>query len=444
MPKPAVLIVDDEPDLCELLSITLQRMDLAPSTAGSVSAAQRMLKADRYDLCLTDMQLPDGDGLELVKWIQQYSPNVPVAVITAHGNMETAVRALKLGAFDFVSKPLELAGLRKLVSTAVKLSADHDADTSVFGPRLLGTSAAMHTLREMIGRVARSQAPVHIFGESGTGKELVAKLIHESGPRRDGPFVPVNCGAIPTELMESELFGHKRGSFTGAVSDKKGLIQSAEGGTLFLDEIADLPLHMQVKLLRVIQEKAVRPIGESAEIGVDVRVLSATHKNLATLVAAGQFREDLYYRINVIELRVPSLRERPEDVPELAEAVLRRLGRRMKVPTPALTRDGLKALSTYAFPGNVRELENILERAVTLSTGGEVSAADIQLRPTPGGAGVVAASSAAPLGDHLEDIEREAIVRALEQSRHNKTAAAKALGMSFRTLRYRIKKLGIE
>jgi len=444
MPKPAVLIVDDEPDLCELLSITLERMDLVPSTAGTISAAQRMLKTDRYDLCLTDMQLPDGDGLELVKWIQQYSPNVPVAVITAHGNMETAVRALKLGAFDFVSKPLELAGLRKLVSTAVKLSADHDADTSVFGPRLLGASGAMHTLREMIGRVARSQAPVHIFGESGTGKELVAKLIHESGPRRDGPFVPVNCGAIPTELMESELFGHKRGSFTGAVSDKKGLIQSAEGGTLFLDEIADLPLHMQVKLLRVIQEKAVRPIGEQTEIGVDVRVLSATHKNLATLVSDGQFREDLFYRINVIELRVPSLRERPEDVPELAEAVLRRLGRRMKTETPALSREALKALSTYAFPGNVRELENILERAITLSTGGEISPADIQLRPTPGTAGAGGASAAAPLGDHLEDIEREAIIRALEQTRHNKTAAAKALGMSFRTLRYRIKKLGIE
>jgi len=267
MPKPAVLVVDDEPDLCELLSITLQRMDLDPRTAGTVGAAQRMLKTERYDLCLTDMQLPDGDGLELVKWIQQYAPTVPVAVITAHGNMETAVRALKLGAFDFVSKPLDLAGLRKLVATAVKMSDDHATDTTMFGPRLLGASAAMQKLREMIGRVARSQAPVHISGESGTGKELVAKLIHESGPRRDGPFVPVNCGAIPTELMESELFGHKRGSFTGAVSDKKGLIQSAEGGTLFLDEIADLPLHMQVKLLRVIQEKAVRAVGEQSEVG---------------------------------------------------------------------------------------------------------------------------------------------------------------------------------
>jgi two-component system response regulator PilR (NtrC family) len=449
MPKPAVLIVDDEPDLCELLSITLERMDLSPRTAQNVAAAQRMLKTERFDLCLTDMQLPDGDGLDLVKWIQQYSPSVPVAVITAHGNMETAVRALKVGAFDFVSKPLDLAGLRKLVATAIKLSDTNEADTSVFGPRLLGASAAMQHLREMIARVARSQAPVHIFGESGTGKELVAKLIHESGPRRDGPFVPVNCGAIPTELMESELFGHKRGSFTGAVSDKKGLIQSAEGGTLFLDEIADLPLHMQVKLLRVIQEKAVRPIGEQEETGIDVRVLSATHKNLAQLVAEGKFREDLFYRVNVIELRVPSLRERPEDVQELAEAILRRLGRRMKITPPMLAKDAVAALEAYAFPGNVRELENILERAITLTTGGEIRAGDIQLRPPPGGAIAASGSSAGTtngggLGDHLEDIEREAILKALEQTRYNKTAAAKALGMSFRALRYRIKKLGIE
>ena len=450
MAKPAVLIVDDEPDLCELLTITLQRMNLSPRSADGVGVAQRLLKTEHFDLCLTDMQLPDGNGLELVEWMQQYTPNVPVAVITAHGNMETAVRALKLGAYDFVSKPLDLTGLRKLVSTALKLSETSESDTVVFGPRLLGNSPAMQQLREMITRVARSQAPVHISGESGTGKELVAKLIHQSGPRRDEPFVPVNCGAIPTELMESELFGHKRGSFTGAVSDKKGLIQSAEGGSLFLDEIADLPLHMQVKLLRVIQEKSVRPIGEQQETGIDVRILSATHKSLAQLVAEGKFREDLYYRVNVIELRVPALRERPEDVPELAEAVLRRLGRRMKIPVPVLGKEALAALVSYSFPGNVRELENILERAITLSTGGEVGVGDIQLRPTP-----AVASSASPvsgtaadavsgLGDQLEDIEREAIVKALEQTRYNKTAAAKRLGMSFRALRYRIKKLGIE
>jgi two-component system, NtrC family, response regulator PilR len=451
MPKPTVLVIDDEPDLCELLSITLQRMDLNPRTANSIAAGRRLLKAERFDLCLTDMQLPDGNGLELVEWMQQHTPTVPVAVITAHGNMELAVRALKVGAFDFVSKPLDLAGLRKLVATAIKLSGPSEGDTSVFGPRLLGMSPAMQNLRDMIARVARSQAPVHVFGESGTGKELVSKLIHESGPRHDGPFVPVNCGAIPTELMESEIFGHKRGSFTGAVSDKKGLLQTAEGGTLFLDEIADLPLHMQVKLLRVIQEKAVRVVGEQNEVGIDVRFLSATHKNLAHLVAEGKFREDLFYRVNVIELRVPSLRERLEDVPELAEAILRRLGRRMKITAPVLGKDALSALMAYTFPGNVRELENILERAITLTVSGEIRVGDIQLRPSPGAMtpaptadGAVNAPTGGALGDHLEDIERDAILKALEQTRYNKTAAAKVLGMSFRALRYRIKKLGID
>jgi len=445
MTQPAVLIVDDEPDICELLTITLQRMKLCTRTAHDVDSARRLLKSETFDLCLTDMRLPDGDGLELVDWMQRNTPMVPVAVITAHGNMETAVRALKLGAFDFVSKPLDLAGLRKLVATAIKLSGTSESDThsetAILGPRLLGGSAAMQHLREMIGRVARSQAPVHISGESGTGKELVAKLIHGSGPRRDAPFVPVNCGAIPTELMESELFGHKRGSFTGAVSDKKGLIQSAEGGTLFLDEIADLPLHMQVKLLRVIQEKTIRPVGEQSETPIDVRFLSATHKDLAQLVAEGKFREDLFYRVNVIELRVPALRERPADVPELAEAMLRRLGRRLKMAPPVLTKDALIALENYTFPGNVRELENILERAVTLSAGGDVRVIDIQLRPTPGTAPPPGTGA---LGDQLEDIERDAILKALEKTRYNKTAAAKVLGMSFRTLRYRIKKLGIE
>jgi two-component system response regulator PilR (NtrC family) len=458
MDQPRVLIVDDEPDICELLTITLQRMKLDTRTALTVEAAHRHLQGETFDLCLTDMRLPDGDGLELIDWMQKHTPMVPVAVITAHGNMEIAVRALKAGAFDFVSKPLDLAGLRKIVAAAIKLSVAGENDSTIFGPRLLGDSGRMQQLREMIGRVARSQAPVHITGESGTGKELVAKLIHGSGPRRSAPFVPVNCGAIPTELMESELFGHKRGSFTGAVSDKKGLIQSAEGGTLFLDEIADLPLHMQVKLLRVIQEKGVRPVGEQAEVPIDVRILSATHKNLAQLVAEGRFREDLYYRINVIELRVPALRERPEDVPDLVEAILRRLGRRMDSPPPTLDEAAMTALCSYYFPGNVRELENILERAVTLCSGGEIRVEDIQLRPTPGAATGAADEAVAPLavappvpaaqagalGDHLEDIERDAILKALEKHRFNKTAAAKALGMSFRMLRYRIKKLGIE
>ena len=452
--KPTVLIVDDEPDLLELVSLTLSRMNLQARTAADVGTARRLLKSEKFDLCLTDMRLPDGDGLDLVAWIQQNRADLPVAVITAHGNVESAVRALKLGAFDFVSKPLDLGVLRKLVGSAIRLGSRGGSErTSVTfrGPRLLGHSEIMEQLREMIARVARSQAPVHIYGESGTGKELVARLIHESGARNEGPFVAVNCGAIPTELMESELFGHKRGSFTGAVSDKKGLIQSAEGGTLFLDEVADLPLHMQVKLLRVVQEKTLRPIGESREETIDVRILSATHKNLGELIGQGLFREDLFYRINVIELRVPALRERTADIPEIAEAVLQRLGRRANMDAPQLAADAIELLQAYPFPGNVRELENVLERALTLCTDGIIAADHIKLRGAPR----LPATEMTPapsleergggaLGDKLEDMERDAIVKALEKTRYNKTAAAKLLGMSFRALRYRVKKLGIE
>jgi two-component system response regulator PilR (NtrC family) len=403
------------------------------------------------------MRLPDGDGLDLVAWIQQHQPQVPVAVITAHGNVETAVRALKAGAFDFVSKPLDLGVLRRLVAVAIRLGSDDGAETARQGPQLLGGSSAMAALRALITRVARSQAPVHISGESGTGKELVARLIHSSGARRAGPFIPVNCGAIPTELMESELFGYKRGSFTGAVSDKQGLVQSAEGGTLFLDEVADLPLHMQVKLLRVIQEKTVRPVGEQREQPIDVRVLSATHKNLAALVQAGKFREDLYYRINVIDIRVPALREHASDIPELAAALLRRLSRRLGGEAPELGAGALAALEGYGFPGNVRELENILERALTLCAGEQIGVGDLQLRATatgtaPGNGAVTGAIAAAglpaaggeALGDQLEHIERDAILKALEQTRYNKTAAARLLGITFRALRYKVKKLGIE
>ena len=448
--KPAVLIVDDEPDLLELVSLTLSRMNLRTRTAPDVTTARKLLKSEPFDLCLTDMRLPDGDGLDLVAWIQENRATVPVAVITAHGNVESAVRALKLGAFDFVSKPLDLGVLRKLVGSAIRLaSSGPDRSSDPSGARLIGHSPVMEQLREMITRVSRSQAPVHIFGESGTGKELVARMIHEAGARREGAFVAVNCGAIPTELMESELFGHKRGSFTGAVADKKGLVQTAEGGTLFLDEVADLPLHMQVKLLRVVQEKTVRPVGESREETVDVRILSATHKNLAELVAQGLFREDLFYRINVIELRVPGLRERPEDIPEIARGILERLGRRSGLQPPQLAEDALELLKSYPFPGNVRELENVLERALTLCVSGVITADHIKLRSTPRPAAplplaTATAASNAALGEHLEEIERDAIIKALEKTRYNKTAAAKLLGMSFRALRYRIKKLGIE
>jgi two-component system response regulator PilR (NtrC family) len=444
--KPTVLIVDDEPDLCELLSITLGRMQMDSRSVHDIASARAALKDARYDLCLTDMQLPDGNGLSLVEWMQTATPEVPVAVITAHGNVESAVRALKLGAFDFVSKPLDLADLRKLVAQAVKLAGrDVGAETAVLAaPRLLGQSRAMEELRELIGRVTRSQAPVHIAGESGTGKELVARLIHESGPRHDGPFVAVNCGAIPTELMESELFGHKRGAFTGAVADKKGLVQTAEGGTLFLDEVADLPLHMQVKLLRVIQEKAVRPVGEQQEVATDVRILSATHKDLGALVADGRFREDLYYRVNVIEIKVPPLRARLEDVPDLARAILTRLAKRSRMAVPEIAADAMRVLTSYHYPGNVRELENMLERALTLCIDGRITAADIQVRVSPAVAVTPVDVGEGDLDEQVDDIQREAILKALEQTRYNKTAAAKVLGISFRALRYRIKKLGIE
>jgi len=447
MARSRALVVDDEPDIRELLGITLERMNIDVVPVADLTAARSTLRAEHFDLCLTDMNLPDGDGLSLVEWVQVNRPQLPIAVITAHGNVESAVRALKLGAFDFISKPLDLGALRKLISATLKLTDDAESTSRLPRIRLLGRSTAMQHLREMIEKVARSQAPVHIYGESGTGKELVAQLIHEAGARREGPFVPVNCGAIPTELMESELFGHKKGSFTGAVADKKGLIQSAEGGTLFLDEIADLPLHMQVKLLRVIQEKSVRAVGEAKEVPVDARVLSATHKPLAAEVAAGRFREDLFYRVNVIEIRVPPLRERLEDVPELVDSILEKLGRDLGRPAPALTNAAMKALGDYMFPGNVRELENVLERAATLCAGTNIDVTDLQLRTPVASTQKLAGgtvSAGEPLGDALEDIERDAIMRALEQTRYNKTKAAALLGMSFRSLRYRIKKLGLE
>ncbi len=434
MNQPLALVIDDEPDICELLSLTLGRMDIRTETAMDVAGAKSLLGSHDFDICLTDMRLPDGDGLELVEWIQSNAPGLPVAVITAHGNVETAVQALKLGAFDFISKPLDLGNLRTIVSNALRVRGPGQNG----GSKLLGESGLMHELRDMIGKVAQSQAPVHISGESGTGKELVARMIHDSGPRAEGPFVPVNCGAIPAELVESEFFGHRKGSFTGAVNDKAGLIQCAADGTLFLDEIADLPLAMQVKLLRVIQEKKVRPVGASREESVDVRILSATHKNLSRMVADGEFREDLYYRINVIELPVPALRERGDDILLLAGHILQRLNAAAELDDSA--RD---ALIAYGFPGNVRELENMLERAVTLCAGGRISAADLHMRQNTD-AGATQPVLSGRLGDQVEDVQRQAIVEALEKTRYNKTAAAKLLGLSFRQLRYRIKKLGID
>ncbi len=450
--KPVALVVDDEPDICELLAITLERMDIAARACHDIAAAKRALMRDAFDLCLTDMRLPDGDGLDLVEWIQREAPGTPVAVITAHGSVEAAVKALKVGAFDFVSKPLDLKDLRKLVHSALKLRGHAAPRGGSAAQELIGASAAIENVRSMIAKVARSQAPVHISGESGTGKELVARMIHEASPRHEGPFVPINCGAIPTELMESEFFGHRKGSFTGAVADKVGLVQAAEGGTLFLDEVADLPLHMQVKLLRVIQEKSIRPVGQMSEQPVDVRILSATHKDLGELVSTGKFREDLFYRINVIELHVPPLRERGDDVALLAAKILARLAEAQGTATPRLTKAARAALLGYRFPGNVRELENILERALTLCTGEEIDVGDIRLRTGSEESAArsvsvparAAAPEGAPLEAELEEVERARIVRALEQTRYNKTAAAQVLGISFRALRYRIKKLGIE
>jgi two-component system response regulator PilR (NtrC family) len=434
MGQPRALVIDDEPDICELLSLTLGRMDIDTASASDVGGAKSLLGSQQFDLCLTDMRLPDGDGLELVEWMQVHAPDVPVAVITAHGNIETAVQALKLGAFDFISKPLDLNHLRTIVENALKIGGEHIDEQS----KLLGDSPAMRELRDMIDKVSRSQAPVHISGESGTGKELVARLIHDTGPRSEGPFVPVNCGAIPSELMESEFFGHRKGSFTGAVSDKTGLVQSADGGTLFLDEIADLPLAMQVKLLRVIQEKTVRPVGSSQEEPANARILSATHRSLGDMVAKGEFREDLYYRVNVIELKVPALRERGDDVILLAKHILKRLD-----PNASLGDDACMALLNYPFPGNVRELENMLERAVTLCSSGRIGEADLNLKPVSDDT-LAPVPSTGNLGTQVEDVQRQAIVQALEKTRYNKTAAAKLLGLSLRQLRYRIEKLGIE
>ena len=455
MPQTA-LVIDDERDIRELLSITLGRMDLQVDTASNVAEAKERLAETQYALCFTDMKLPDGSGQEIIELIAAQHPQTPVAMITAHGNVDAAVTALKAGAFDFVSKPVDITMLRRLVQTALRLSEEKRAGPVETGAsRLLGDSSAIQLLRATIAKLARSQAPVYISGESGVGKELVARLIHEQGPRAAAPFVPVNCGAIPGELMESEFFGHKKGSFTGAQSDKDGLFQAANGGTLFLDEVAELPMHMQVKLLRVIQEKAVRSIGGRAELPVDVRILSATHKDLGKLVEAHQFRQDLYYRINVIELRVPPLRARREDIPKLAGKVLDRLAKDSGTTSTRLTPEALAALLKYHFPGNVRELENVLERAVALCENNTITPDDLHLSPAAIHAETMTLEPEEETGDegaggevgldsYISNLEREAIMKALQETRYNKTAAAKKLGITFRAIRYKLKKLGID
>ena len=463
MSKKRALIIDDEPDIRELLEITLGRMGIETSAAEDQSTALTMLSEQDFDLCLTDMQLPDGNGLQIIEHISMHHADLPVAMITAFGSMDTAISALKAGAFDFVQKPIELDQLRALVDSAMKLSNEVVERGSV---SLLGTSPAIEGLRGQIRKLARSQAPIYVSGESGSGKEVAARLIHSLGPRGDGAFVPVNCGAIPSELMESEFFGHVKGAFTGAVSDKQGLFQAAAGGTLFLDEVADLPLSMQVKLLRAIQEKAARPVGSQSEDRIDVRILSATHKDLAEEVELGRFRQDLYYRLNVIELGIPPLREHAEDIEELASHALARLAHEYGGDTPTLSAEALAALQSYSFPGNIRELENVLERAFTLCEGTLIQPQDLQLsqatapapprstNPEPEPAEPQATAedaldhSALPAGQdlesYLESIERRLISDALERNRWNKTAAAKDLGITFRALRYKLKKLDME
>ena len=452
-----VLIVDDEPDIRELLEITLSRMDLDTATASDLGEARALLASDDFHLCLTDMKLPDGNGIELVREIQARYPHIPVAVITAHGSTETAITALKSGAFDFVSKPVDIYKLREMVNTALKLEhviPDKQVTQTDSPLRLVGESQQINTLKKQIAKLARSQAPVFISGESGSGKELVARSIHAQGPRREKEFVAINCGAIPSELMESEFFGHRKGSFTGAHADKSGLFQAAHGGSLFLDEIADLPLHMQVKLLRAIQEKSVRPIGSETEVPVDVRLLSATHKNLGEEVAKGNLRQDLYYRINVIELDVPSLRERRQDIPLLAEHYLELIARENGIPKAGISDEAMAKLQHYAYPGNVRELENILQRALALAEDNIIRVQDLPALSIPNRFAENAGEHGMPaepaleedfsLEKHLEQIEKAAIEKALEETRWNKTAAAKKLGMTFRSFRYRLKKLGVD
>jgi two-component system response regulator PilR (NtrC family) len=439
-----VLVVDDEPDIRELLELTLTRMGLGVVAVGSLAEARDTLRDARFDLCLTDMRLPDGEGLDLVRHISGLAGDLPVAVITAHGSAENAVAALKAGAFDYVSKPVGLEQLRALVKSA--LSLPNQADPPPRDLPLLGGSAPLDQVRKLIAKLARTQAPVHVSGESGSGKELAARLIHGEGARRERPFVPVNCGAIPETLMESEFFGYKKGAFTGAEQDRDGFFQAASGGTLFLDEVADLPLAMQVKLLRVIQEKRARKVGATQEEPVDVRIISATHQNLARLVESGRFRQDLFYRLNVIELKMPPLRDCREDIPLIAASILERIARASGAAPARLSDAALAELVRYDFPGNIRELENVLERAMALSGGAQIGADDLMLRPVAaeeGGGRAADGALGAPLPEYLDRVEREAILEALARTQFNRTAAAKLLGITFRTLRYRMQRLGI-
>ena len=452
MTQTDCLIVDDEPDIRELLEITLSRMGISTLSCGTLTEAHHLLSKHQFNLCLSDMRLPDGDGIELVEYINDKFPDMPVAMITAHGNMESAIRALKAGAFDFISKPVDLGMLRQLVGAALKLSnQDNVSDNthsvpSNSAPTLFGSSEPIQAIRAMTSKLARNQAPVHISGESGTGKELAARMIHQQGPRNEYPFIAVNCGAVPQELMESEFFGHIKGSFTGAFADKQGLFQAAHQGTLFLDEVADLPLSMQVKLLRAIQEKSIRPVGGTCEIDIDVRIISATHKDLHQLVEEGHFRKDLYYRINVIELNLPALREHCEDLPGMIDFFLEKISQRNAIEKPEIEPDALKQLTQYHYPGNVRELENILEGAIALHENNKITSTDLKLnrRNKPGPTAGTKVDSTKNLEEQLEQFEKQLIADALLQNQWNRNATADQLGINTRQLRYKMEKLELD
>ncbi len=448
---PHVLIVDDEPDITELLELTLIRMGMNVTSALSIASAKAMLQSQSYQLCLADMRLQDGSGLDLLQYITQHCAALPVAVITAFGTTENAVAALKAGAFDYLAKPVSLKQLRALVKSALNLPPMRNEEISAKKSNnqrvLLGESQPMRQLRTAIEKLSRSQAAVYINGESGSGKELAARMIHERSARRDQPFIPVNCGAIPENLMESEFFGYKKGAFTGADKDHDGFFLTANGGTLFLDEVADLPLAMQVKLLRVIQEKQVRRLGETQEKNIDVRIISATHKKLNECVEDGLFRQDLYYRLNVIELDMPPLRTMREDIPLIAGTILERICRDTARPACRLDKEALSVLANYDFPGNVRELENILERTLALCSENRISKNELQLKsrdnPKNTAAHATSADRSVPLQDYLDRLEKDSIIHALEQSRYNRTAAAKILGITVRSMRYRMERLGL-
>lgn len=455
---PRVLIVDDEPDICELVSMSIGGAGYITDTVLTSKAAIKKLKENHYDLVFTDIRLPDGDGIDLLSYVQKNFPRLPVCIMTAHGNMDMAVRALRLGAFDFVQKPFDMKQMRQICKNAIGNATPAESAPAKGAParaggksggkyQIIGDSPAMVSLRQMIERIAKSLAPVFIHGESGTGKEVAARSIHQLSARANAPFIAVNCGAIPETLVESEFFGYKKGAFTGANADQKGLFVSANGGTLFLDEVADLPLAMQVKLLRAIQERAVRPIGGDREEAVDVRIISATHKNLAECVQRGTFREDLYYRLNVINLTIPSLRQRPEDIPQLAEYLLKNLAQNSAYPDAQLTPEALEKLKAYRFPGNVRELENILERALTFANSAEIGPNDIMVRkeeaPAPTPARTLSGRDEMVLDEYMQNMERQLVLQALKDNNQELEAAAQQLGLTPRALQHKMSKLGL-